>query len=76
MSAISAAPTRMLQINSTATLVFPGHPALEPVRLSGLQGVASLFEYELLLKAPDALNLGASEATDFGRDVQGVAQHG
>jgi type VI secretion system secreted protein VgrG len=41
---------------------------LEPVRLSGREGVNSLFEYELLLKTPDALNLGASGAADFDLD--------
>ena len=68
MSALRAAPTRTLDINSTAIPVFLGRPALEPVRLSGREGVNSLFEYELLLKTPDALNLGASEAADFDLD--------
>lgn len=76
MSAFSAAPTRTLDINSTAIPVFLGRPALEPVRLYGREGVNRLFEYELLLMSPDALNLGASEAADLGRDAQGVAQHG
>ncbi|MDZ4360764.1 MAG: type VI secretion system tip protein TssI/VgrG, partial [Variovorax sp.] len=68
MSAFSAAPTRTLEINSTAVPVFLGCPALEPVRLLGREGVNSLFEYGLLLKTPDALNLGASEAADFNLD--------
>ncbi|MES2247916.1 MAG: type VI secretion system tip protein TssI/VgrG [Pseudomonadota bacterium] len=68
MSAFRAAPTRTLEIHSTAIPVFLGRPALEPVRLSGREGVNSLFAYELLLKTPDALNLGASEAADFNLD--------
>lgn len=68
MSALRAALTRTLDIHSTAIPVFLGRPALEPVRLSGREGINSLFEYELLLKTPDALNLGASEAADFNLD--------
>ncbi|GER17041.1 contractile injection system protein, VgrG/Pvc8 family [Variovorax boronicumulans] len=68
MSAFSAAPARTLEIHSAAIPVFLGRPALEPVRLSGREGVNSLFEYGLLLKTPDALNLGASEAADFDLD--------
>ncbi|SCX56034.1 type VI secretion system Vgr family protein [Variovorax sp. EL159] len=68
MSARSAAPSRTLEISSTAIPLILGRPALEPVRLSGHEGVNSLFEYELLLKTPDALNLGASGAADFDLD--------
>ncbi|MDQ0035420.1 type VI secretion system secreted protein VgrG [Variovorax boronicumulans] len=57
-----------LDIESAAIPVIAGRPALEPVRLSGHEGVNSLFEYELLLKTPDALNLGASGAMDFDLD--------
>ncbi|MDM0123474.1 type VI secretion system Vgr family protein, partial [Variovorax arabinosiphilus] len=46
-----------------------GQPALEPVRLSGHEGLNSLFHYELLLKTPDSLNLGASGAADFDLDA-------
>jgi type VI secretion system secreted protein VgrG len=65
---IRAAPLRTLEISSTAIPSSMGRPALEPVRLSGHEGVNSLFEYELLLKTPDALNLGASGAADFDLD--------
>jgi type VI secretion system secreted protein VgrG len=51
-----------LDIESVAIPVLAGRPALEPVRLSGHEGVNSLFEYELLLKTPDILNLSASGA--------------
>ena len=68
MSALSAAPTRTLEISSPAIPVILGRPALEPVHLSGHEGLNSLFEYGLLLKTPDALNLGASSAMDFDLD--------
>jgi type VI secretion system secreted protein VgrG len=41
---------------------------LEPVRLLGREGINGLFAYELVLKTPDALNLGASGAMDFDLD--------
>jgi type VI secretion system secreted protein VgrG len=56
------------QISSPAIPEFLGRPALEPVRLSGREGVNSLFEYELLLKTPEDLNLGASGAADWDLD--------
>ncbi|MDQ0043979.1 type VI secretion system Vgr family protein [Variovorax boronicumulans] len=59
---------RTLSIQSPAIPVLLGQPALEPVRLSGNEGLNSLFAYELLLKTPDALNLGASGAMDFDLD--------
>lgn len=65
---IAAARARTLAIRSAAIPEFLGRPALEPVRFSGREGVNSLFEYELLLKTPDALNLGASQAADFDLD--------
>jgi len=68
MSALSAARARTLEISSAAIPSVLGRPALEPVRLSGREGLNSLFEYELLLKTPDALNLGASQAADFDLD--------
>ncbi len=68
MSALSAAQTRTLDISSIAIPLILGRPALEPVHLSGHEGLNSLFEYGLLLKTPDALNLGASGAMDFDLD--------
>ncbi|MGJ7507334.1 hypothetical protein [Variovorax sp. GT1P44] len=47
-----------LSVSGAAAPVFPGKPALEPVRLSGREGVNRLLEYEPLLKTPLALNLG------------------
>lgn len=58
-----------LSITSVAVPLIQGRPALEPVRLSGHEGMNSLFEYELLLKTPDALNIGASGAADFDLDA-------
>ena len=57
-----------LFIESSAIPVFQGRLVLEPVRLSGREGLNSLFEYELLLKTPDDLNLGASGAADWNVD--------
>ncbi|MET3493650.1 type VI secretion system Vgr family protein [Variovorax boronicumulans] len=68
MSALSVARARTLEISSAAIPSVLGRPALEPVRLSGHEGINSLFAYELLLKTPDALNLGASQAADFDLD--------
>lgn len=68
MSVINGLPARALQISSSAIPVVLCRPALEPVRLSGREGVNSLFEYELLLKTPDALNIGAAKAADYDLD--------
>ncbi|MDB5895724.1 MAG: type secretion protein ImpA [Rhodoferax sp.] len=57
-----------LTVASSAIPMFLGAPALLPVRLSGAEGVNGLFEYELLLKTPDALNIGASGAADWDLD--------
>ena len=60
---------RTLSIQSPAIPVLLGQSTLEAVRLSGNEGLNSLFAYELLLKTPDALNLGASGAMDFDLDL-------
>jgi len=62
-----------LSVTSTAIPLVLGQPVLMPVWLSGREGVNGLFAYELLLKTPDALNLGASEAADF--DLDGFIGH-
>jgi type VI secretion system secreted protein VgrG len=61
--------SRTLLVHSSAIPVVLGRPALAPVRLSGHEGLNHLFEYELLLKTPDALNLDASMAADFDLDA-------
>jgi len=58
-----------LSIASEAIPLILGRPALHPVRLAGHEGMSSLFTYELLLKTPDSLNLGASRAADFDLDA-------
>ena len=68
MTSSSSSSSRTLQIRSPAIPVFLGRPALEPVRLSGRECINALFEYELLLKTPDSLNLGASGAANFNLD--------
>jgi type VI secretion system secreted protein VgrG len=60
---------RTLLVRSPAIPVVLGLAALEPVRLSGREGLNSLFEYELLLKTPDGLNIGAGQAMDFDLDA-------
>ncbi|RQO62321.1 type VI secretion system tip protein VgrG, partial [Variovorax sp. KBW07] len=56
-------------ITSEAIPLIQGRPAFDPVRLQGREGMNSLFEYELLIKTPDAMNFGASEAADFDLDA-------
>ncbi len=66
MTPFSSAHT--LSVTSEAIPQFLGQPALVPVRLSGSEGLNTLFEYELLLKTPDSLNLLASDAANFDLD--------
>ena len=82
-AATRGAPERTrstLSIRSPAIPMVLGAPSLEPVRLSGSEGLNSLFAYELLLKTPDGLNLDASGAADFdldafiGRELQCTVQ--
>jgi type VI secretion system secreted protein VgrG len=54
-----------LSVSGPAIPLVQGRPALELVRCSGREGVNSLFEYEFILKTPDALNFGANGAADF-----------
>ncbi|WP_253278327.1 type VI secretion system Vgr family protein [Variovorax paradoxus] len=61
-------PQTTLSVISTAIPSSLAQPVLAPVRLSGREGVNGLFEYELILKTPDALNLGASGPADFDLD--------
>ena len=50
-------PPRTLRVRSPAIPLVSGRPALEPVRLAGQEGINGLFDYELLLEAPDAADL-------------------
>ncbi|APW38760.1 type VI secretion protein ImpA [Rhodoferax koreense] len=54
-----------LTVASPAIPLLMGEPALQAVRLAGNEGINTLFEYELILKTPDALNLGASGGADW-----------
>lgn len=57
------------RVPQTLVVSSPAIPAsLEPVRLSGTEGVNALFEYELLLKTPDALNFSFGAAADIDLD--------
>ena len=60
--------SRTLTATSPAIPEHLGIPALEPVRLSGREGVNSLFAYDLILKTPDALNSSASQAANYNLD--------
>jgi type VI secretion system secreted protein VgrG len=56
-------------VSQTLAVISPAVPgSLEPVRLSGREGVNSLFEYELLLKTPDILNFSFGAAADIDLD--------
>lgn len=55
MSAARGVPSRTLEARSPAIPQHLGAPALVPSRLEGHEGVNGLFEYELLLRTPDAL---------------------
>jgi type VI secretion system secreted protein VgrG len=57
--------SRALSIESPVIPMVLGRPALEPVHLSGREGVNSLFEYELLLQTPDSLTTGAVDPADW-----------
>ena len=80
MSTSNGAFARTLSVSSRAIPEILGRPSLEPVRLSGHEGLNGLFTYELLLKTPDGLNLDASGAADFdldafiGRELQCTVQ--
>lgn len=68
MSVVNGVSARTLQIRSSAIPQLLGTPVLEPVRLSGREGLNALFEYQLLLKTPDVLNPGTSGTADFDLD--------
>jgi type VI secretion system secreted protein VgrG len=57
------------RVPQTLTVSSPAIPdSLEPVRLSGHEGINTLFAYELLLKTPDALNFSFGAAADIDLD--------
>lgn len=60
-------PARTLRVRSEAIAEVNGEAILEPVRLSGREGVNSLFEYELLLKTTTAF-IGAASTAELNLD--------
>lgn len=66
MNVSSEAQARALSFRCPALVDVVGFSALVPVRLSGREGVNDLFEYELVLKTPDATYA-------FGADIDGAA---
>ncbi|MFM9924402.1 type VI secretion system tip protein TssI/VgrG [Variovorax sp. H27-G14] len=56
----------MPQTLAVSSPAIPG--SFEPVRLSGVEGINTLFEYELLLKTPDASNFSFGSAADIDLD--------
>lgn len=58
-------PTRTLSVTSTIIPELAGVAALTAVSISGTESVDSLFDYQLILKTPDALNHLISETANF-----------
>jgi len=58
---------RTLRVHSEALAQVQGQALLEPVRLSGREGINSLFEYELLLHTTSAF-VGARSSADLDLD--------
>ena len=59
---------RPLEVGCPAIPLFLGRPALEPLRLSGSEGLDSLFCYELLLQTLDGMSLHAAGVADWSLD--------
>ncbi|WP_043112388.1 type VI secretion system Vgr family protein, partial [Pseudacidovorax intermedius] len=58
-----------LSVQGQAMPMHRGEPALHPVRLSGQEGINSLFEYELLLKTPEPAHLSTTVGAQFDLDA-------
>ncbi len=67
MPGLFTAP-RALTVKSPAIPVLAGQPALIPLKLEGTEGINSLFEYQLTLQTPDALNFMAGTGSNFDLD--------
>ncbi|MCZ2497592.1 type VI secretion system tip protein VgrG [Xylophilus sp. Kf1] len=59
---------RPLEVVCPAIPLFLGRPALQPVRLSGTEGLDSLFCYELTLQTLDGMSLHAAGASGWSLD--------
>ncbi|MFJ2990689.1 type VI secretion system Vgr family protein [Collimonas sp. NPDC087041] len=57
--------SRTLSVSSSVIPVLMGEPALVAVSIIGTEGVDSLFDYQVVLKTPDALNHLISQTADF-----------
>ncbi|MEJ8821642.1 type VI secretion system tip protein TssI/VgrG [Variovorax humicola] len=64
--------THTLSISGSALPEYLGQPLLHPVRLSGTEGLNSLFEYELLLKTPEFEFSGTGRAAGANIDLDGL----
>jgi len=65
---ITSLQARTLHVNSPAIPEILGQPALVPVRLSGREGLNTLFAYELQLTPRDDLHLTPARAANFKRE--------
>ena len=65
---ITSLQARTLHVNSPAIPEILGQPALVPVRLSGREGLNTLFAYELQLTTRDDLHLTPARAANFKRE--------
>lgn len=61
--------SRTLTATSPAIPTEEDVPDLVPTRLSGREGINSLFEYRLVLATPDSLNPYAADASNFSLDA-------
>jgi len=62
---VSPSPTRILRASSSAIPDVLGQPALVPIKLSGSEGLNTLFTYELQLAAPDSLPQSLFRTANF-----------
>jgi type VI secretion system secreted protein VgrG len=60
---------RALAVRGPAIPLIAGEPALVPLKLQGREGINSLFEYRLILQAPDAYDFRAGEGSNFDLDA-------
>jgi type VI secretion system secreted protein VgrG len=59
---------RALTINSAAIPDIMGEPTLVPLKLEGVEGINSLFEYRLTLQTPDSFNFKGGAGNNFDKD--------
>jgi type VI secretion system secreted protein VgrG len=59
---------RALTIKSAAIPDIMGEPTLVPLKLEGVEGINSLFEYRLTLQTPDSFNFKGGAGNNFDQD--------